>query len=102
MIQDYNLKMQDQLAYQTWKEHFPPFLEEYVQVNNINSIHLYLGDRYLEVAKEAIIPLLNKKLINRAIQFKVANGNSNDTPKNHGLLVSAHLKLTRSIIMKEL
>jgi cytoplasmic iron level regulating protein YaaA (DUF328/UPF0246 family) len=104
MIQDYNLKMSDSPAHQTWEEHFPPFLEEYVQMNKINSVQLYLGSKtcYFKVAKEAITPLLEKKLINQAIQFEVEQGNSNDTPHNHGLLVSAHLKLTKSVVMIEL
>lgn len=106
MIQDYNLKMPDSPAYQKWKEYYPSFLKEYVQKNKINSIHLYLGSStaYFKVAKEAILPLLKKELINRAIQFEVEKGNSYHTPYNHGLLVSTHLqsvsnsKFTRNII----
>jgi len=106
MIQDYNLKMSDSQAYQTWTKYFALFLKDYAQKNKISSIHLYLGSttHYFKVAERAIIPLLEGKLINQAIQFEVKNGDSCHTPTNHGLLVSAHLgivsnpKFTRAII----
>ena len=92
MIQDYNLKMSDSPAYQTWKKYFPTFIKQYIQQNNINKIHLYFGSStsYFKVAHKAINPMLKKGLINQAIQFEVEDGNSYHTPINHGLLVFAH------------
>lgn len=105
MIQDYELKMSDKYACKTWKEHFPDFLSDYTQHNNIKRIHLYLGSStdYYKIAKKAIQPLLKKGSINQAVQFEVEKGNSYHTPANHGHLVTAHLqnksvsRLTRKI-----
>jgi len=105
IIQDYNLKMGDSPAFKIWKEYFPNFLRDYISRNQIIRIHLYLGSttNYLKVAKNAILPLLKKGLINQAIQFEVEKGNSFHTPKNHGRLVLAHFQnknvsgLTRNI-----
>jgi len=94
MIQDYELKMSDKYACKTWKEHFPDFLSDYTQHNNIKRIHLYLGSStaYYKIAKKAIQPLKKEGLLNQAVQFEVEDGNSYHTPANHGHLVTAHLQ----------
>ncbi len=96
-IQDYNLKMLDQPAYKIWKAAFPAFLRNYVASNEIRSIHLFLGTttHYLKIARLAVEPLLNDRLITEAIQYHVINGNSDKTPKLHGKIFARHLKLGR-------
>ena len=100
LIQDYNLKMSDSLAYQTWKNVFAPFLEEYVNRNNIRSIYLYLGSStaYFKVAKKAIDPLLKKGLLIRAVQYEVENGNAYHTPHNHGLRILSDLRYRTNMV----
>jgi len=92
MIQDYNLKMSDSPAFKIWKEYFPNFLKDYISRNQISGIHLYLGSKtnYLKVAKNAILPLLKKGLINQAIHFGIKKGSSSNTPIKHGQLAFVH------------
>ncbi len=93
-IQDYNLKMSDQPAYKIWKATFPTFLRNYVISNEIRSIYLFFGTttHYLKIARFAVEPLLDDRLITEAIQYHVINGNSNKTPKLHGKIFVRHLK----------
>jgi hypothetical protein len=93
LIQDYNLKMSDKPAYKRWKNIFPDILKDYVLKNSVKNIYLYLGGStaYMKVASNAIAPLLKEKLINEAIQYEVENGNSYDTPHNHGVLIAEQL-----------
>jgi len=104
MIQNYNLKMSDKLAYTAWKTTFPSFLAEYVINNKINQILLYLGQQtaYFKVVKGA-----TKKLKDvNAIHLNVKNGNSYHTPHNHGLCIAKHLgylqniSFTRKIVLQ--
>ncbi len=93
-IQDYNLKMSDRPAYTIWKAAFPTFLRNYVTSNDIQSIYLFLGTTtdYLKIARLAVEPLLNDRLITEAIQYHVIDGNSSKTPKLHGKIFARHLK----------
>lgn len=103
MIQDYELKMSD--SKKTWKAHFPIFLKNYVELNKISNIYLYFGrsTRYFDVAAKAVKPLLEKGIINQAIQFEIEKGSSRATPENHGRLILTHFQnkngseLTREI-----
>jgi len=99
MIQDYNLKISDPPAYRIWKEYFPPFLMQYVDLNRITEIKLYLGrtTHYLKVTKQAVIPLIKEGKVNRVTQYEVVGGNSYHTPYNHGLLIAHHLGLSTSL-----
>jgi len=94
LIQDYDLKMSDRPAYQSWKRNFPPFLVEYVQRSSIKEVRLYLGGStaYLRVAKSAVRLLKEKKLVGRVIHYDVKNGNSYRTPSLHGRLALSHLE----------
>jgi hypothetical protein len=110
MIQDYNLQMSDRPSYRIWKSAFPDILKGYVQENSVNSIFLYLGNStaYMKVAKKAVRPLIEERLIKEAFQCEVIKGNSYHTPYNHGLLLGLHLaqiqssKFTRKITIRKL
>ena len=84
LIQDYNLKMSDRPAIDIWRKSFAVFLKAYIAQNKVQSIRLYLGrtTHYLKVAKAAIAPLIASGL--DACFYDVENGNSRETPLNHG------------------
>lgn len=84
LIQDYNLEMSDRPAYGVWRKSFAVFLKAYIAQNKVQSIRLYLGrtTHYLKVVKEAIAPLIGSGL--DACFYDVENGNSRETPLNHG------------------
>lgn len=92
MIQYYDLKMSD--SKKIWKAHFPIFLKNYVELNKIKNIHLYFGRStcYFDVVAKAVRPLLEKGIINQAIQFEIEEGSSRVTPENHGRLLLAHFQ----------
>ncbi|MGO8752266.1 MAG: peroxide stress protein YaaA [Thermoguttaceae bacterium] len=91
-IQDYDLKMSDPSARETWRTHFKSFLREYAKKNGIALVVCYFGKstEYLKVAKEAIKPLLAEGI--RGIQYHVQRGNSSETPKYHGRRLVADLR----------
>lgn len=93
-IQDYNLQMSDSPAYKTWKKRLPQFLRDYALSNGIQEIHLFFGSStyYLKVAKAAVEPLLKEKLIKKAVQYHVIDGNTRLTPQTHGELLENCLK----------
>ncbi len=93
-VQDYNLQMSDRPAYKTWKKRLPQFLRNYALLNDIQEIHLFFGSstHYLKVAKAAVEPLLKEKLIKKAVQYHVIDGNTRLTPQTHGELLENCLK----------
>ncbi len=97
-IQDYNLRMDDAPAYRVWKEEFRSFLHCYVRTNDIQEIHLLFGSstRYLRVARAAVGPLLEKRVIRRAVQYHVIDGSSRVTPQTHGSLLKQFLERKRT------
>lgn len=109
LIQDYNLKISDPLAYQTWKKIFPWFLRKYIKAQNIERIILYFGGstHYLKVGRLGVEPLLKGNLLKQVIHYEVENGNAYHTPHNHGLLIGSDAgwltepKLTR-VVQKEI
>lgn len=96
-IQDYNLKMSDPPA-RIWSTAFPLYLKDYVRNNGIENIILYLGSStaYFRVTQKAVADCCNDRLIKQAVQYHVENGNSQRTPKQHGLRLLDDLNGARS------
>lgn len=91
-IQDYNLKM-DQKPAHVWDAVFPLFLEAWVGAHKTRVIHLFTGTStaYFRTARKAVIRLLERGLIDQAVQYHVTDGSTRETPRQHGLLLHALL-----------
>lgn len=110
LIQDYNLKMSDSPAYQNWKIGFPMFLNDYVQKNRIREIRLYLGksSTYFKVVKGSLVQLSKHCSLRNIVHIDVMDGDSFNTPYNHGCQLISDLgyidkiKPTRVIKFRQL
>ena len=67
------------------------------QMRQNQNLYFYLGrlTHYLKVVKESILAV--KDSLENMIQFEIENGNSYQTPYNHGLLISEHLNIRRNL-----
>ena len=103
-IQDYNLKMSDPHARKAWQYGFANFLENYIDSQKIERIHLFFGPttEYYKIALAAVTPLSRKMKLTHVYHHEIENGNAFHTPHNHGLLLYAtlsgdvHLNYTRA------
>ena len=85
-IQDYNLKMSDSPASKVWRYGFADFLENYVNSQKIERIHLFLGPTtaYYKIALAAVTPLNRKMKLTHVYHYHICRGGSSLTPRNHG------------------
>ncbi len=102
-IQDYNLQMSDSPANKAWRYGFADFLENYVDSQEIERIHLFFGSTtaYYKIALATVTQLKRKMKLAHVYHHEIRNGNSFHTPHNHGLLLyetlsgDVHLDYTR-------
>ncbi|WP_334187830.1 peroxide stress protein YaaA [Noviherbaspirillum sp.] len=97
-IQDYNLMMSEKPA-RIWEQTFPRFLEDWVSANKIKKIYLFVGSStaYYRVARKAVLKLVDRGLIDSAVQFHVVDGSTRETPLQHGRLLHALLTGTSPV-----